>query len=72
MANRYAIAGLVCVALSMVGAMLFIADVVLGSPASGAVGAVAAMGALWCWYLQPLRRRHALHQVADTSVAGQR
>jgi hypothetical protein len=72
MANRYAIAGLVCVALAMVGAMLFIADVVLGSPASGAFGAVAAMGALWCWYLQPLRRRQALHRVADSRLAGER
>jgi hypothetical protein len=61
MANRYAIAGLGCVALAMVGALLFVADVVLDSPAAGVIGIVAALGALWSWYVQPLRRRRALH-----------
>jgi hypothetical protein len=65
MANRYAIAGLACVALAMVGALLLVADVILGSPAAGLVGAVASGAALWCWYVQPLRRRWALHRVAD-------
>ena len=62
MANRYAIAGLGCVALAMVGALLFVADVILESPAAGAIGIVAAAGALWSWYLQPLRRRRELHR----------
>jgi hypothetical protein len=62
MANRYAIGGLACVALAMVGALVFVADVILGSPAAGAIGAVCAAGPLWCWYLQPLRRRRALHR----------
>ena len=62
MANRYAIAGLSCVALAMVGALLFVADVVLDSPVTGVIGCVAAAGALWSWYLQPLRRRRALHR----------
>src|SRR3954471_19956845 len=57
MANRYAIAGLACVALAMVGALLLVADVILGSPAAGFAGAIASAAALWCWYLQPLRRR---------------
>src|SRR3954449_11588590 len=38
MANRYAIAGLACVALAMVGAVLFVAEVVIGSRAAGAAG----------------------------------
>jgi hypothetical protein len=62
MANRYAIAGLASVALAMVGALLFIADVLLGSPGAGIVGAVAAASSIWCWYLQPLRRRQALQR----------
>jgi Family of unknown function (DUF6328) len=62
MANRYALAGLACVALSMVGALVLIADVVLGSLVAAAVGALAAGGALWCWYVQPLIRRLALHR----------
>lgn len=69
MANRYAIGGLICVALAMVGAMLFIADVVLGRPEAGVVGAVAAVTSLWCWYLQPLRRRYALHRAAQPHPA---
>src|ERR687893_3166589 len=43
-ANRYAIAGLACVALAMVGALLFVADVVFGSTFA-AVGAVLAFAA---------------------------
>src|SRR3954447_22863646 len=54
MANRYAMGGLACVALAMVGAVLFVADVVLESPAAAAIALIAASGALWSWYLQPL------------------
>src|SRR5690242_882931 len=61
MSNRYAIAGLACVALAMVGALMFVAVAVIGSPLAGVAGAIAALGALWCWYLQPLRRRRRLH-----------
>jgi hypothetical protein len=67
MANRYAIAGLVCVAFAMIGALLLIADVVLGHPEAGIVGAVAALTSLWCWYVQPLRRRYALHRGVASS-----
>jgi hypothetical protein len=62
MANRYAIAGLACVALAMVGALLFVADVILGAPAAGAAGAIASGGAFWCWFVQPLRRRSTLYR----------
>jgi hypothetical protein len=61
MANRYAIAGFGCVALAMVGAVVLVAHVIIGSGVA-VVGAVAAGGALWCWYLQPLRRRLMLHR----------
>jgi O-antigen/teichoic acid export membrane protein len=77
MANRYAIAGLACVAIAMVGALVFVADVILDKPLAGATGAIAALGALWCWYLQPLRRRRALYRdapeprvAADSSATG--
>jgi hypothetical protein len=62
MANRYAIAGLACVALAMAGAFVFVADVILGSPFAGMAGAGAAAGPVWCWYAQPLLRRRALHR----------
>jgi Family of unknown function (DUF6328) len=64
MANRYAIAGLACVALAMVGALVFVAEVMLGSPFAGIVGAAAAAGPLWCWYIQPLLRRRELYRRA--------
>jgi Family of unknown function (DUF6328) len=62
MANRYAIAGFGCVALAMVGGLVLVAEVVIGGGVAAAVGAAAAAGALWCWYLQPLRRRLLLHR----------
>ncbi len=65
MANRYAIAGLSCVALAMAGALTLAAYVVFGSAVAGAIGGTAAAGAMWCWYVQPLRRRVALLQRAD-------
>jgi hypothetical protein len=68
MANRYAIAGLACVAVAMVGALVLVADVILGSPTAAAIGTVAAASALWCWYLQPLLRRRELHSRATAAT----
>jgi Family of unknown function (DUF6328) len=65
MANRYAIAGFSCVALAMVGAVLFVAEVVLDSEAATVAATIAALGALWCWYLQPLLRRRDLYRRHD-------
>src|SRR3982750_1984391 len=48
MANRYAIAGFGCVALAMVGAVVLVAEVIIGGGVAVAVGAAAAAGALWC------------------------
>jgi hypothetical protein len=59
-ANRYAIAGLLCVGMAMVGALVFVADVVFGSPLAAAAGAVAALACAWSWYGQPLLRRRTL------------
>jgi hypothetical protein len=59
-ANRYAIGGLMCVALAMVGALVFVADVVFGGALAGVAGAIAALACAWCWYGQPLLRRRAL------------
>jgi hypothetical protein len=68
MANRYAIAGLAAVALAMVGALLFVSIVLLHSAMAGVIAAVAALGALWSWYLQPLWRRWGLHRNARPAV----
>src|SRR4051812_39490283 len=72
MANRYAIAGFACVALAMVGALFFVAEVILGGPFAAAAGAGAGGLALWCWYLQPLRRRWWLHAHAPVAAPSAR
>jgi hypothetical protein len=65
-ANRYALAGLACVACAMVGALIFVADVVFGSVFAGLLGAGAAVACGWCWYGQPLRRRKTLYAHSST------
>src|SRR5215212_5066766 len=67
-ANRYAIAGLVAVAATMVGAVLLVSLLVIGSTGASLAAAAAAAGCAWCWYLQPLRRRRALYQGSRTSL----
>ena len=59
-ANRYAMAGLAFVAVAIVGVLALLADVIYGGPFAALVAGGAAAGALWCWYLQPARRRAAL------------
>jgi hypothetical protein len=59
-ANRYAIAGLAAVAATMVGAVLLVSLLVLGSLAAALASAAAALSCGWCWYAEPLRRRRAL------------
>jgi hypothetical protein len=63
-ANRYAIAGLACVAVAMVGALLLVAAVLYDSPVAAAVGVVGAAGCAWCWFLAPALRRRRLHEAA--------
>jgi hypothetical protein len=59
MTHRYAIAGLVAVAGSMVGVVLLVCEVLFGSPVAAAATALAVAGCLWTWCVQPLlRRRH--------------
>lgn len=61
LANRYALAGLGCVAAAMVGALILVGDVVFGSAIADAAGAAAALVCAWCWYGQPLLRRKYLY-----------
>jgi hypothetical protein len=61
LANRYAIAGLVCVALAMVGAFALVADVVFSDTFAALAAGIAASACAWCWYAQPLLRRRDLH-----------
>jgi hypothetical protein len=70
--NRYAIAGLVCVGVAMVGALVLVGDLVFGSVVGGAAGAIAALACGWCWYGQPLRRRRRLFAPAREQPSGAR
>src|SRR5215210_4351836 len=64
-ANRYAIAGLVAVAATMVGAVLLVSLLVIGSFGAALASAAAAAGCAWCWYLEPLRRRRTLARTSS-------
>src|SRR3954463_6567753 len=65
-ANRYAIAGLVAVAATMVGAVLLVSLLVIGSLGAALASAAAAAGCAWCWYLGPLRRRRPLARASSS------
>jgi hypothetical protein len=57
-ANRFTLAGLACVALSMVGALLLVTDLLFAATAVVAgTTALAALGCLVLWCLAPLARR---------------
>src|SRR3954452_7825281 len=66
-ANRYAIAGLLAVAATMVGAVLLVSLLVIGSLGASLATAAAAGGCGWCWYVEPLRRRRALDNGSTSS-----
>jgi Family of unknown function (DUF6328) len=75
-ANRYAIAGLAAVAATMVGAVLLVSLLVIGSLGAALASAAAALSCGWCWYGEPLRRRRALTRTPTPSppqaASGQR
>jgi hypothetical protein len=57
-ANRFTLAGLTCVALSMVGALLFVTDLLFdATTVMAGTTTLAALGCLVFWCLAPLRRR---------------
>src|SRR3954467_1075279 len=68
-ANRYAIAGLLAVAATMVGAVLLVSLLVIGSTGASLATAAAAAACGWCWYVEPLRRRRALDRVSRPAPA---
>ena len=57
-ANRLTLAGLVCVALSILGALMLVTDLLFDSGVTVvATSAAAGLMCLWFWCLAPLRRR---------------
>ena len=59
-ANRFTIAGLAAVGMSMVGAMLFVTGVLFGQTAALAAGVLSAVGAVTLWGVLPVARRNSL------------
>jgi membrane protein implicated in regulation of membrane protease activity len=56
------LAGLACVALSMVGALLLVTDLLFDWPVVVVTTAIAASACVMLWCLAPLRRRRVLSQ----------
>jgi hypothetical protein len=63
-ANRLTLAGLVFVGLSMVGAMVFVADVLFAGWAVALIGVVTANTCVAVWAVLPLLRRRELRRRA--------
>src|SRR3954469_6430825 len=55
--TRMLIAGLVCLAVAMIGAVFLITDVIFGAATAVSVGVVAAALFGWLWFGQALWRR---------------
>jgi O-antigen/teichoic acid export membrane protein len=62
MANRFTIAGLVCVAVSLIGAVLLVSDLLFGSVVAAATAGAAAGCCILTWYALPLARRRRLER----------
>jgi hypothetical protein len=60
--NRFTIAGLAFVAISMVGALAFVTDLMFDGATVHVTVAVAAMVCVFCWWLLPLWRRVTLRR----------
>ena len=58
--NRFAIAGLVFLALAMLGALTFVTDYLFSTAATVVVGGLAVAAIAFFWFALPLRRRLSL------------
>jgi len=68
-ANRLTIAGLTAVALSMVGAFVFVTDILFGQTAALVAGVATGTTMLVLWGALPLARRRALAGAGDRAAA---
>src|SRR5215213_4534630 len=71
-ANRFTLAGLACVAVSITGALLLVSDLMFADTTVViATTALAAMSCVVSWCLAPLRRRTKLRRGGGTAAAAQ-
>jgi hypothetical protein len=66
LANRFAIAGLGCLALAMTGAIVLITDVLFSTGATIVTGAAAISVFALLWYGLPLKRRLSSDEEPDS------
>ena len=59
-ANRFTLSGLAFVAVSMIGALLLVSDLMFDGAIVAVTGALATLGCVVCWCVAPLLRRAAL------------
>jgi hypothetical protein len=64
-ANRYTLAGLTCVGLAMLGALLFVSGMLFGGVVAVATVTAGAGALAWCWGVAPLLRRRRVLRIAD-------
>src|SRR4051794_8143120 len=63
-ANRFTLAGLICVAVSMVGSVLLVTDVLFDGAIVAAITLTVAAACLLLWCVAPLTRRATLRRRA--------
>ncbi|HEY1285749.1 MAG TPA: DUF6328 family protein [Solirubrobacterales bacterium] len=57
LANRFAIAGLACLALAMTGVVVLVTDVLFGAAATAVVGSISFAMFVLLWFALPIHRR---------------
>jgi hypothetical protein len=62
-ANRFTLAGLAFVGISMIGALLLVSDLLFDGAIVTLTAAVATLACVLCWCVMPLHRRANLHCV---------
>jgi hypothetical protein len=60
-ANRFTLAGIAFVGVSMIGALLLVSDLMFDGAIVAVTAAFATLGCVACWCLMPLSRRARLH-----------
>jgi hypothetical protein len=60
-ANRFTLAGIAFVGVSMIGALLLVSDLMFDGAIVAVTAAFATLGCVACWCLMPLSRRASLH-----------
>jgi hypothetical protein len=67
LANKFAIAGLGCIALAMTGVVILVTDLLFNAAATAIVGSLTFVMFLLLWFALPLHRRLVL---TETEPAG--